>query len=513
MQVNVGILGFAHGHVNAYCTQWMQNPEHQINLVAAWDHDAARLAKNAAAFDLLPYDSVDAFLAHPDLQAVVIASETSMHAELVERAAAAHKMIALQKPIALTMAEADRIVAAVEQHSVPFTLAWQMRVDPQNIAIKELMASGELGKTLYGRRRHGLPTQLWDISTMWHFDPALNRDIWADDSAHPIDFIQWLLGVPESVTAELTSNYIPEIPNVNGIVFFRYADGLLAEVSCSFSCLAAENTTEVIAEKGSIVQNYGDVPSCNVPRPADVLRVADHADLPHAVLDLDGPVGHEPVLAVERLGPRVRIGDPQSHRLLGIDDRLQQRRSGTRAVVGRKDVEHVQLPRPRRVGLQGRARHGDADHLAVPLGDGDAVAAVALVGQRGCPEVFPRSREARMVEHRVRHEAPVRLLPAPHVHERHLHGVLGPGRANSRRSPHRRIVGGLMPRDTLRSWARGTRTQTRGSRVRARKQCRRSRGHGLSGEGYFVSDAPTRRSKRDDLFTGRDQSRGDWERR
>jgi predicted dehydrogenase len=294
MHVNVGILGFAHGHVNAYCTQWTQNQEFKINLVAGWDHDRERLAKSAAAFNVQAYDSIDAFLAHPGLQAVVIGAETSMHADLVERAAAAGKMIALQKPIALTMAEADRIVDAVARHGVLFTLAWQMRVDPQNVAIKELLASGELGKLFMVRRRHGLPSQLWDISTMWHFDPALNRDIWADDSAHPIDFIQWLLGVPESVTAELTSNYIPEIPNVNGVALFRYADGLLAEVSCSFSCIAAENTTEVIAEKGSIVQNYGDVPSCNVPRPADAVGLkwytADKKDWTFS--DIATPAGH-----------------------------------------------------------------------------------------------------------------------------------------------------------------------------------------------------------------------------
>lgn len=103
---------------------------------------------------------------------------------------------------------------------------------------------------------------------MWHFNAALNRDIWADDAAHPIDFIYWLLGKPESVTAEMSSRLVS---NDNGVALFRYADGLLAEVSCSFTCLAAENTTEVIGEKGSLVQNYGDVPSCNVPRPTDAV--------------------------------------------------------------------------------------------------------------------------------------------------------------------------------------------------------------------------------------------------
>jgi predicted dehydrogenase len=192
------------------------------------------------------------------------------------------------------MAEADRIVAAVARHGVPFTMAWQMRVDPQNIAIKELMQSGTLGKVFMVRRRHGLPVQLWDVGTMWHFDPALNRDIWADDAAHPIDLIHWLLGVPESVTAELSSIFRPDVPNANGVALFHYADGLLAEVCCSFSCLAAENTTEVIGEHGSIVQNYGDVPSCNVPRPADAVGLkwytADKRDWTYS--DLATPANH-----------------------------------------------------------------------------------------------------------------------------------------------------------------------------------------------------------------------------
>lgn len=267
MSVHVGILGFAHGHVNAYCNQWQQRPDFGIDLIAAWDHNEERLAKNTSTYQLHAYADVDAFLAHPGLEAVVIGAETSMHAEMVEKAAAAGKAIALQKPLALTVAQADRIVAAVDRHRVPFTLAWQMRVDPQNIAIKELIDGGALGDLFMVRRRHGLPSQLWDIASMWHFDPALNRDIWADDAAHPIDFILWLLGEPESVTAELSSLSDPRVPHDTGIALFRYGDGVLAEVSCSFATLAAENTTEVIGRAGSIVQNYGDVPSCNVPRP------------------------------------------------------------------------------------------------------------------------------------------------------------------------------------------------------------------------------------------------------
>jgi predicted dehydrogenase len=268
MTINLGVLGFAHGHVGMYCNQWKQNPGLEINLVAGWDHDAARLQKNCDQFGVAGYADLDAFLARPDMPAVVIGVETSMHADVVEKAAAAGKMIALQKPLALTMTQADRIVAAVARHRVPFTVAWQMRADPQNIEIKQIIASGALGKIFMLRRRHGLPTQLWDVASMWHFDPQLNRDIWADDAAHPVDFIYWLLGEPETVTAEISSLLNPRAPNDNGIAIYRYADGMVAEVVCSFTCVAAENTVEVIGEKGTLIQNYGDVPSCNVPRPA-----------------------------------------------------------------------------------------------------------------------------------------------------------------------------------------------------------------------------------------------------
>jgi len=268
MSVRVGILGFAHGHVHAYCTQWRDRPELGIAVVAGWDHDADRLQQTTDAFGCRPFTDAAALLAEAEVQAVVVSAETSLHADLVEQAAAAGKAIVVQKPLALTLSEADRIVAAVERHGVPFTVAWQMRTDPQNIQVRELVRSGSLGRICMVRRRHSLGTHLWPgFAATWHNRPEYNRDIWADDTSHPVDFIHWLLGVPETVTAELDTIVDPRVPNDNGIAVFRYPGGPLAEVVCSFTCAAHENTTEVVAEQGTIIQNYGDGPSCGVPRP------------------------------------------------------------------------------------------------------------------------------------------------------------------------------------------------------------------------------------------------------
>jgi predicted dehydrogenase len=151
---------------------------------------------------------------------------------------------------------------------VPFTMAWQMRADPHNLQMKSLLDSGQFGKVFMVRRRHCLPTQLWkDFDKTWHVNPRYNRDIFADDASHPIDFLYWLLGEPASVMAEMGTLLNPAVLNDNGIALFRFASGAFGEASCSFAAVAGENTTEIVCENGVIVNNYGDGPSCMVPRP------------------------------------------------------------------------------------------------------------------------------------------------------------------------------------------------------------------------------------------------------
>ena len=265
--IKVGVLGFAHGHVMSYGGEW-NNGDYGVKIVAGWDHDAERLAKSCETLGAAPCETVEALLDAVD--AVVISSETCYHADLVEKAAAAGKDIICYKPLALTMKEADRIVDAVNQNGVRFSMGWQMRVDPQNIKMKELIETEELGKVCAFRRRHGLATHTWgNFADTWHASPEKNRDIFADDSSHPINMMQWIFGMPETVMCEMDTMLNPRVPNDNGIALFKYANGMVAEITCCFVCSAAEATTEVYCEKGSIQQYYGDGPATRLPRVAN----------------------------------------------------------------------------------------------------------------------------------------------------------------------------------------------------------------------------------------------------
>lgn len=266
MAIKVGILGLAHGHVMNYGKNWITHPEWGIELVGGWDHDAARCTQSTAALGIRAYDDPETLLR--DVDAVVISSETSYHVTLTELAAAHGKDIICYKPMALTLPEADRMVAAVEKAGVRFTLGYQMRVDPQNIKMKELVQNGTIGNICHYRRRHGLATHTWgNFENAWHAQEHYNRDIFADDSAHPIDMINWMFGVPETVSCEMTTMVNPKVKNDNGVALFRYANGMIAEITCSFVCVASEITTEIYGTKGSIQQYYGDAVSTALPRP------------------------------------------------------------------------------------------------------------------------------------------------------------------------------------------------------------------------------------------------------
>lgn len=298
MPINLGILGFAHGHVGVYVDQWLKMPDAPVRVVAGWDHDRQRLSEACERFHLSSHGDPGDLLTHPNLDAVVIGAETSMHAELVEAAAAAGKAIILQKPLALTLEEGRRIVQAVHRHHVPFSLAWQMRVDPQNIEIKRLVKEGAIGRVYMVRRRHGLSTHVWPgFEDTWHVDRRLNRGMWADDASHAIDFLLWLLGEPVTVTAQIDTLRSEKVPDDHGIAIFRYADGAFAEVVSSFVCLAGENTTEIVGEDGVIIQNYGDGPSCQLPHPPGGLKIVRKGEKDWTISAIPSPAAHSERIA------------------------------------------------------------------------------------------------------------------------------------------------------------------------------------------------------------------------
>ena len=297
-KLRIGVLSWAHGHVNAYAGQ-IKNFE-DAQLVACWDDDAERGRKNAETFGMAFEADLPTLLARSDVDCVIVASETNKHADLCVAALDAGKAVLLQKPMATTLADCDRIIEAVKRSGQWFSLAFQMRCDPQNIAMRELVQEGALGKLGMVRRRHCIPVLFSQAfiegPSKWHISREANRGMFFDDATHPMDWLIWTLGrKPISVMAEIDNVLTNVAPDDTGIAIFRYADGLFAEVCNTSVTLAGENTTEIYGDKGVVIQNHGDSPSCGIkpPHPIGVkLYQTDKAAEGWQDLNLPIPANH-----------------------------------------------------------------------------------------------------------------------------------------------------------------------------------------------------------------------------
>ena len=242
-----------------------------VNLVTCWDDNETRGREAADKYGMHYSAHVEDVLNHPDIQGVIITCETSRHAEMAVAAAAAGKDILCQKPMALTLEDCDRMAAAVDQAGVRFMMAYQMRHDPSNQKIKELLDAGVLGNISLFRRRHCIPVLFldWFVNgpTKWHFDPEKNMGMFMDDASHATDMIHWMMGRPISVMAEIGNTVTDMAPDDTGVAIYRYASGAFVVLVNSSVTLAGENTTEIYGDKGVLIQNHDDGPSTNVPLP------------------------------------------------------------------------------------------------------------------------------------------------------------------------------------------------------------------------------------------------------
>ncbi len=274
-KIGIGIISFAHGHANAYCNR-MQTFD-DVKLIACWDDNVER-GENAATqygMDFSPH--LEDVVNHPEIDAVIVTCETNRHAEMVGAAASEGKHILCQKPMALTLADCDKIAEAVQKSGVKFMMAHQMRRDPANIAMKELIDSGVLGKIGMLRRRHCINVLFSEAfvtgPSSWHIDPVKNMGMFMDDASHATDFIYWMLGKPISVIAEIDNVLTDVAPDDTGVAVYRFSGGAMAILINTSVTLAGENTTEIYGDEGVVIQNYGDGPSCNMPRPDDAVAL------------------------------------------------------------------------------------------------------------------------------------------------------------------------------------------------------------------------------------------------
>jgi len=200
-----------------------------VELAAAFDKDHSKATEAVERFGGLACRDVDALL-EIDLDLLIICAPTFVHRDYVVKAASSGKHILCEKPMALTLEEADEMIAVCRSSGVQLMVGHVLRFKPEFKKLHELIKAEDYGKLLqlHSERLSGLAGQSWD-RWLLREDRSLGA---IDIHIHELDFALWTLGPPISVTSMGSHRDGENIIHISTLM--DYGNGLHASLEGSF---------------------------------------------------------------------------------------------------------------------------------------------------------------------------------------------------------------------------------------------------------------------------------------
>jgi predicted dehydrogenase len=257
--IRIGILSFAHYHANFWSEVFRDAAD--VEFVGVWDDDPKRGADSAARYGTRFVAALDELLDAVD--AVAVCTETAAHRAVIERAVARGKHVLCEKPIAATREDARAIAAAIGRSGVRFMQSFPKRFDPANHEIRRRLEAGFFGTPWLVRVRHGHRYGHDAAFTGgWWADPARSGGgTLLDEGVHGADFLRWLFGDPESVTAMISDRTSGLAVEDTALAIYRFPSGLLAELATGWNFQAADVSVEIFGTKGTALLSGVDLAS------------------------------------------------------------------------------------------------------------------------------------------------------------------------------------------------------------------------------------------------------------
>ena len=226
--LNIGLLGA--GRIGTVHAQAIT--AHPGSRLVAVSDIVASNAKTLAAEYGADARSSDEIIADRSIDAVLIATSTDTHSDLIKAATAVGKAVLCEKPVDLSLARAKACLAAVAGSGRPVIIGFNRRFDPGFGALKAALDAGEIGKA--------------ELLSITSFDPApppvsyikVSGGLFRDMMIHDFDMANFIMGqAPRTVSAVGSSIVDPEIGAAGdvdtAVVTLTYADGRIAVIKNS----------------------------------------------------------------------------------------------------------------------------------------------------------------------------------------------------------------------------------------------------------------------------------------
>lgn len=272
--INIGIIGsgmISRIHARAVAETG------GARLHAIYNHRLAGAEQLAAAYGIPAFDDLDAFLADPALDLVTVCTPSGAHYQPAMAALAAGKHVICEKPLEVTSARVDAMIAAATQAGKTLASVLNRRFTPAMAAFKQAMDAGRCGRIT------SASCYIKWFREQAYYDSAPWRGSWALDGGgalmnqgiHTIDQLLLLAGPVVSARA-LTGTLAHERIEVedHGVALLRFASGVLGVIeasTCAWSAAGHPARVQIAGTDGSVfmADESFEVWDFRTPAPAD----------------------------------------------------------------------------------------------------------------------------------------------------------------------------------------------------------------------------------------------------
>jgi UDP-N-acetylglucosamine 3-dehydrogenase len=227
--VGYGFMGSTH------MIAWSMIEGTRILAVVGRNVEAAR--RSAERYGARGYGSLRDALKNEPLEVVDICTPTYTHRELAVEALEAGKHVLVEKPMAISLKDADEMIRASRKAGVKLMVAHVLRFFADYAKAKALLDEGLLGELVMARAQRASPSPAWGAES-WFIDQAKSGGVTVDLAIHDVDFLRWCLG--DEVRRVYARTCLRELSDGrrledHALMILRFRKGCIAHVEASWA--------------------------------------------------------------------------------------------------------------------------------------------------------------------------------------------------------------------------------------------------------------------------------------
>jgi predicted dehydrogenase len=255
--ISIAMLSRWHVHASDYARQATQNPNLEIR--AVWDEVPERGEAWAQELGVPFVSDLTQVLSDPSIDAVIIDTPTTLHKDVMIQAAEHGKHIFSEKVLAVSVADCEEVLKAVEASGVKFMLSLPRLSDPYYLFAQQAVDEGWIGKltTVRCRLAHNGAVPSDGRPHGWLPEHFFNPEqcgggALIDLGAHPIYLTNRLGGQAVAVTARLSS-FLNYPVDDNAAVIVEYESGALGMIETGFVSSGSPFLLELYGTEGALI--------------------------------------------------------------------------------------------------------------------------------------------------------------------------------------------------------------------------------------------------------------------